>query len=113
MGAKAGFEYAAVNVRLDIARAKYGPNPALAEAANGMAAEGWTLVSCSHPQLDWTIMTFSRPRSSTRPDGEGDRRGPEAVSDIALATHVAEVNAEVERLERAALLPAEARRPPG
>jgi len=69
MGAKAGLEYAAVNVRLDIARAKYGPNPALAEAANGMAAEGWTLVSCSHPRDTWAVLVFSRPRRTAGAGG--------------------------------------------
>jgi hypothetical protein len=60
MGAKAGLEYEARNVR--IADEKWGPSPAVAKAANDMATDGWTLVSCSHPHEKWALLTFSRPR---------------------------------------------------
>jgi hypothetical protein len=66
MGAKAGFEYAARNVC--VADAGWGPEERVAKAANDMAAEGWALVTCSHPNEKWTVLTFSRPR---RPKDDG------------------------------------------
>ena len=70
MGAKAGLEYAARNVCID--DQKWGPNPPIAKAAGDMAAEGWALVSCSHPSERWTVLVFSRPVRAGRP-----ARGPE------------------------------------
>jgi hypothetical protein len=58
MGAKAGLEYEAKKVCIDMAP--------LTRALDGMAAEGWTLASCSHPSESWAVLVFSRSR---RADG--------------------------------------------
>ena len=36
----------------------------LAEAVNGAAAEGWTLVSLALPSNDWAVLTLSRPKAT-------------------------------------------------
>jgi hypothetical protein len=86
MGAKAGLEYEIRNVRLK--GEHYGPSPAVAKALNDMAADGWSLVSCSHPHEKWALMAFSRPRRAASGGGspipeaavpvdEARGRGPE------------------------------------
>jgi len=70
MGSKTGLEYEARNVCQD--GQQWGPNPSIAKAASDMAAEGWTLVSCSHPSERWAVLVFSRPVRAVRP-----ARGPE------------------------------------
>ena len=59
MGAKAGFEYEAKRVCIEYDGMKM---ESLAWVANEMAAEGWELVSCSHPSGAWAVLVFSRPR---------------------------------------------------
>jgi hypothetical protein len=60
MGANAELEYEARNMR--VGDENLGPSPALTKAVNDMAAEGWALVSCSHPNESWAVLVFSRPR---------------------------------------------------
>ena len=69
MGAKAGLEYEARSVRI---RGESSGPAAVANAVNDMAAEGWALVSCSHPHESWALLTFSRPRRA------GGDKGKEA-----------------------------------
>ena len=68
MGAKAELEYKAVNVKVDVGAESWGPSPALAKAANDMSADGWALVSCSHPRDTWAVLVFSRPRRAAGGD---------------------------------------------
>jgi len=70
MGAKikVGLEYEARNTRVDVDAEKWGPSPALAKAIGDMAAEGWTLVSCSHPRETWAVLVFSRPMRPKDPE---------------------------------------------
>jgi hypothetical protein len=75
MGVKAGLEYEARNVCVPAGDEKWGPSPALSKAANDMAADGWALVSVSHPSERWAVLVFSRPR---RAAAGPDDRLPEA-----------------------------------
>jgi hypothetical protein len=69
MGAKAELEYEARNVSVPSSGQQWGPSPALSKAVNDMAAEGWTPVSVSHPNENWAVLVFSRPRRAV----EGSR----------------------------------------
>jgi hypothetical protein len=89
MGAKAELEYEAVNVRVDTNAEKWGPSPALAKAANDMAAAGgWTLVSCSHPRDTWAVLVFSRPRRAAGDQEKPSKPGGRPVTCAKLASGV-------------------------
>jgi hypothetical protein len=77
MGAKSELEYEAVNVRVNTDAESWGRSPALAKAANDMAAGGWELVSCSHPRDTWAVLVFSRPgRGAVGPEAGAKGGGP-------------------------------------
>jgi len=67
MGAKAGLEYEVRHVKLG--DSGWGADcTTLARAIDGMAAEGWALVSLAIPNNTNAMLAFSRPRAAP-PDG--------------------------------------------
>lgn len=75
MGAKAGLEYEVRHVGLGESGWK-ADCPTLVRAIEGMAAEGWVLVSLAIPNNSNAMLAFSRPRDdrgAARPGGEGGR----------------------------------------
>jgi hypothetical protein len=65
MGAKAGLEYEVMHVALGETGWK-ADCPRLVRAIDGMAAEGWTLVSLTIPNNNNAMLAFSRPRDHDR-----------------------------------------------
>jgi hypothetical protein len=68
MGAKAGLEYEVKHVKLG--EGGWAADcPVLVSAIDGMAAEGWVLVSLAMPNNTTAMLAFSRPRAAPPDEG--------------------------------------------